>query len=236
MCCGLPTKLGLKGNGGGGKSIVLPLLTHTDWHDKRKDIGHLKAPPPQGHANVFVLILSVFLFFVFFVKLKEFYAPFVSVWTPMETKGAASKSIYLRTTKDKCCFHTHAVLSVQRGALFLVLFHIKWQICLFGNQHVCVVCCRTKIAGSCCTLVSHSFLHLVCKVKVVRAVWNGIFMRRLDCSVLMGREKGQKSSFWNTHAAWNMCGATVYTDTHSFTRSCPLCIAHCIIDVRDCKR
>lgn len=188
MCCGLPTKLVLKGNGAGGKGFLLPLLTHTNWHDKRKDIKHLKAPPPQGHANVFVLILSIFFFFV---KFKEFYALFVSVWTPMETKGAASKSIYLlydppRTnaafTHMQCCRFKEGLCS--------------WCCSTSNGKHVflatnmCVVCCGTKIAGSCCTLVSHSFLHLVCKVKVVRAVWNGIFIHRLGLQRPHGKGKG----------------------------------------------
>lgn len=138
----------------------------------------------------------------------------------------------LRTTKDKCCFHTHAVLSVQRGALFLVLFHIKWQICLFGNQHVCVVCCRTKIAGSCCTLVSHSFLHLVCKVKVVRAVWNGIFIHRPP----HGKGKGaEKLILEHPRSMKHVRRHSLHRHWHSLIHPV-LSSVHRIIDVRDCKR
>lgn len=100
---------------------LLPLLTHTD---KLKGIKHLKAQPPQGHANVFVLIFISFCF-CFFVEVKPFHALFIT--------HTVSK-IYLsalRTTKDKWRFHTHAVLSAERGVLFLLLFHIKWPICLF---------------------------------------------------------------------------------------------------------
>lgn len=138
MCCGLPTKLVLKGNGGGGKGSLLPLLTHTDWHDKRKDMKHLKAPPPQGHANVFVLI---FIYFFFFLLSSKNFMHYLSVCEHQWKQKAQPQNLFIcfTTHHDKCCFHTHAVLSVQRGALFLVLFHIKWQICLFGNQHVCGV-------------------------------------------------------------------------------------------------
>lgn len=159
-------------------------LLHTDWHE---DITHLKALPPQGHANVFGLILSVCCFFG---KLK--FSPLsVSVWTPMETKGAASKSIYLLCEPPrKNAAFTHIQCCQFKERLCSWCCSTSNGKYVFLATNMCVVCSRTKIAGSCCTLVSHSCLHLVCEVKVVWVVWNGILMDRLGLQRPHGKGKG----------------------------------------------
>lgn len=182
--------------------------------------------------------MYLFWFYLFFlVKLKEFYAPFVSVWKPMETKGAASKSVYLlyeppRTnaafTHMQCCRFKEGLCSwccsTSNGKY------------VFLATNVCVVCCRTKIAGSCCTLVSHSFLHLVCKVKVVRAVWNGIFIHRLDLQRPHGKGKGaEKLILEHPRSMKHVRRHSLHRHWHSLIHSV-LSSVHRIIDVRDCKR
>lgn len=137
------------------------IRVYVELDDKWKAFKHLKgARGPQGSANIFVLIFFFSVFFFF--EGKQFSVLFISVNNNNSNKRHRLQ-IYLSallTTKDKNAAFAQAVLSVQRGLCSWCCSTSNGKY-VFQATNMCVVCCGTKIAGSCCTLVSHSFLHLV---------------------------------------------------------------------------